>query len=564
MAFLRPTILAEPDPFGEQFRCCLTLRHAGADPIAIESMTRVSHDEPMFTIRCTRWRVNEADRKMIGVTQKFCMRLAAAQFSDLICFIFVIGAIFIHAAAGAQSTAPAPRAVLGVALRELSPQEIQSGIQGAFVQGIVPNGPAEKAGVRPGDIIVGANRQAVASGAQLVQMIGSRNPGDLVELVVLRSGRRQTIGVTLAPPVAGKPSAAQSTSRPAETEPPAKPAGTALPAGGSASTGIIRFRPFSVRDPQLNNREALRMLVPADWRVEGGILWRHDRAILATAVLRIFNPNGSEELNLLPIEQFAQANPGYGFGIGSNYLGSELQPAMDPQTFVSRIVMPRYRRQIGPVTPIGGGELPAVAQAAQSSGMPSQMRAGRFRYSYTLAKRPMEEDVYCVLSYTSAPAVQSVYWSAEQLYSIRAERGQLDQKTKLMLAIVSSTRINLQWYNAYLQVWEMWKANVMQSIQNAGHLSRYIAGINNQITATNREAWEQQQASYDRISRRFSEYTRGVDTYHNPVTNQPIQLPGGYGRAWTNSLGEYIVSDSSSYNPNIGSSTNWQPLQRVP
>ena len=45
-------------------------------------------------------------------------------------------------------------------------------------------------------------------------------------------------------------------------------------------------------------------------------------------------------------------------------------------------------------------------------------------------------------------------------------------------------------YNAYLQVWEMWKANVMQSIQNAGHLSRYIAEINNQITATNRQAWE--------------------------------------------------------------------------
>lgn len=133
-----------------------------------------------------------------------------------------------------------------------------------------------------------------------------------------------------------------------------------------------------------------------------------------------------------------------------------------------------------------------------------------------------------------------------------------------MQAIVSSSRINLQWFNAYLQVWEMWKANVMQSIQNAGNLSRYISGINNQITAMNREAWEQQQASHERISRRFSEYIRGVDTYQNPVTNQPVQLPGGYGRAWTNALGEYIVSGSSSYNPNIGSSTNWQPLQRVP
>lgn len=484
----------------------------------------------------------------------------------LVCLIFVTGALCIHAAVGAQPTAPAPRAVLGVMLRELSAEETQSGGRGAFVQTVVPNGPAERAGVRAGDIIIGANRQAITSGAQLVQMIGGRGPGDLVELVVLRSGRRQTIKVTLALPVAAQvtPTPAQSRSRPAETEPPAKPAGTALPAGGSASTGIIRFRPFSVRDPQLNNMEALRLLVPADWRVDGGILWRHDRAILATAVLRIFNPNGAEELNLLPVEQFAQSNPGYGFGIGSNYLGSELQPAMDPQTFVARIVMPRYRGQTGPITPSGGGELPAVAQAVQTPGMPSQMRAGRFRFSYSLAGRQMEEDVYCVLSYTSAPAVQSVYWSPAHLYSIRAERGQLDQKTKLMQAIVSSSRINLQWFNAYLQVWEMWKANVMQSIQNAGNLSRYISGINNQITAMNREAWEQQQASHERISRRFSEYIRGVDTYQNPVTNQPVQLPGGYGRAWTNALGEYIVSDSSSYNPNIGSSTNWQPLQRVP
>lgn len=182
---------------------------------------------------------------------------------------------------------------------------------------------------------------------------------------------------------------------------------------------MIRLRPFSVRDPQLNNMEALRLLVPADWRVEGGILWRHDRAILATAVLRIFNPNGSEELNLLPIEQFAQSNPGYGFGIGANYLGSELQPAMDPQTFVSRIVMPRYRRQVGSATPIGGGELPAVAQAAQTPGMPAQIRAGRFRYSYSLAGRQMEEDIYCVLSYTSAPAVQSVLVAGAALLNPR-------------------------------------------------------------------------------------------------------------------------------------------------
>jgi len=158
----------------------------------------------------------------------------------LICFIFFIGALFIHAAAGAQPTAPAPRAVLGVMLRELSAEEAQSGGHGAFVQAVVPNAPAEKAGVRAGDIIIGANRQAITSGAQLVQMIGGRGPGDLVELVVLRSGRRQTIKVALAPPVAAQvtPTPAQSTSRPAETEPPAKPAAEIVRADAKSITRI--------------------------------------------------------------------------------------------------------------------------------------------------------------------------------------------------------------------------------------------------------------------------------------------------------------------------------------
>ena len=193
----------------------------------------------------------------------------------LVCFIFVMGAVSVCTVARAQPAAPAPRAVLGVMLRESSTEETQGGIQGAIVQGVVPNGSAEKAGIRSGDIIVGANRRAVTSAAQLVQMIGSRSPGDVVELLVLRSGRRETMSVALAPfvPGEGTPRAAQSATPPTpKREPPAQSASSPPPTGGSASTGMIRFRPFSVRDPQLNNMEALRLLVPADWRVEGGIL----------------------------------------------------------------------------------------------------------------------------------------------------------------------------------------------------------------------------------------------------------------------------------------------------
>jgi hypothetical protein len=89
---------------------------------------------------------------------------------------------------------------------------------------------------------------------------------------------------------------------------------------------------------------------------------------------------------------------------------------------------------------------------------------------------------------------------------MRAPQGQLDAQSRLMQTMAASVRLNVRWFNAYMQVWQMWQQNVMQSIQNAGLLSRYIAGINNEITAMNRQAWEEQQAAYDRISRRFSEY----------------------------------------------------------
>src|SRR5262245_29813840 len=110
----------------------------------------------------------------------------------------------IAARAQPQSTALPPRAILGVKLREPTPQEAQSlglqASQGALVEATVPNGHAEKAGLRPGDLILSLDRQAVGYAAQAVQIIGSHNPGDVVEIVLLRSGRQQMLKARLAAP----------------------------------------------------------------------------------------------------------------------------------------------------------------------------------------------------------------------------------------------------------------------------------------------------------------------------------------------------------------------------
>jgi len=62
---------------------------------------------------------------------------------------------------------------------------------------LVPGGPAEQAGLQPGDVIVAIDDNPVADGSELIVAIRSRNPGDEVSLTVRRGGEEQTFQVTL-------------------------------------------------------------------------------------------------------------------------------------------------------------------------------------------------------------------------------------------------------------------------------------------------------------------------------------------------------------------------------
>jgi hypothetical protein len=172
-----------------------------------------------------------------------------------------------------------------------------------------------------------------------------------------------------------------------------------------------------------------------------------------------------------------------------------------------------------------------------------------------------QEDIYCVLVYGQYPI--GTVWSADRLYSFKAPKGELDSRAALFQTMVASQHINLSWFNKYLQVVGMWQQNVMASIQNAGMLSRYISKTYDEISAMNRQAWESHQASSDRINRQFSEYIRGVETYQNPFAGHPVELPAGYQEVWGNANGEYILSDSPNFDPNIGSTKNWQRLTKA-
>jgi Do/DeqQ family serine protease len=73
--------------------------------------------------------------------------------------------------------------------------------QGALVADIWPNGPAAKAGLRQGDVIVSVDGHPAVDAAAVSYAIGSRRPGDTLRLGIRRGGSEQVLNLrTEAPP----------------------------------------------------------------------------------------------------------------------------------------------------------------------------------------------------------------------------------------------------------------------------------------------------------------------------------------------------------------------------
>ncbi|RME34944.1 MAG: PDZ domain-containing protein [Gammaproteobacteria bacterium] len=79
------------------------------------------------------------------------------------------------------------RGWLGVELRDLPPG---TGTSGVLVSGVVPDGPAALAGLRPGDILTEIGGEPLREGPQAITLISRLEPGSTVDLEVLRQGRR--------------------------------------------------------------------------------------------------------------------------------------------------------------------------------------------------------------------------------------------------------------------------------------------------------------------------------------------------------------------------------------
>jgi serine protease Do/serine protease DegQ len=94
------------------------------------------------------------------------------------------------------------RGILGVQLRNLTPAIAESlglaNAKGALVGQVIEESPAEKAGIKAGDVITSVNGKAVSNTSQTRNLIGSLRIGEKVDIGLNRDGQPRRVTAVIA------------------------------------------------------------------------------------------------------------------------------------------------------------------------------------------------------------------------------------------------------------------------------------------------------------------------------------------------------------------------------
>ena len=94
------------------------------------------------------------------------------------------------------------RGWLGVSIQQLTPELARSlGLseaRGALVADVTSSGPAEKGGIKRGDVIVSYDGKKIEDSAALPALVAATPVGKTVPVEVVRTGKSKTLAVTVS------------------------------------------------------------------------------------------------------------------------------------------------------------------------------------------------------------------------------------------------------------------------------------------------------------------------------------------------------------------------------
>jgi hypothetical protein len=360
----------------------------------------------------------------------------------------------------------------------------------------------------------------------------------------------------------------------------------------SAQSGYYKLKMVRIMDEQGFGQpvEVARMLVPADWRTEGGVQWDSTQLRCPMNIVKIrfraVAPDGVTGVEFAPGNMWTAASDPQMQQILSNQArmgtGCDVGPVAGAADYLRGAVVQRFR----PGARVTGAQsLPEVTRAKQAQlaqfyePMVRQgyvrgykADAASIRISYSQNGKPVEEWLTTTVLSVAMPSANTAALMqgqvnmsaatytmlADSVFSARAPEGNFDNK--LAATITASVRSNPQ-YQAAINKFLSNMNNIAQ--KGVMDRARIWREAGQQISATITQTYQAQQAVQDRLASQFSQTIRGVETYFDPASGKNVELTGGYTNAWVNNRGEYLLSDSPGFDPGVALKEQWTPLKKT-
>lgn len=318
------------------------------------------------------------------------------------------------------------------------------------------------------------------------------------------------------------------------------------------------------------------MLIPTDWQSQGATLWVKDKCNPIQTSVRATGPDG-RAFEIFPAYNWLWADdPTFLRQTAAQQarLGAhpcDVTPAMGATEYLKRnLGKLRPNAKLGSIEPAT-----KLMQALQDQARQGEQAAAQYRLqkrirpdvvrahiTYDLNGKSMEEWIVAATVITGTAGLKGEYnYSCRgTMIAERAPRGQLESSEKLFDLINSTFRVDQAWQARVTQ-----SALAIQQIRQKGAQDRakIVAKNAEDIRNIQRESYENQQRGQDQSAAGYSQYLRGTETYQNPATGQKVDLDSKYGNAWTNSNGEYLLSDQAGFDPNTVLQGSWTQMQHA-
>jgi hypothetical protein len=335
---------------------------------------------------------------------------------------------------------------------------------------------------------------------------------------------------------------------------------------------LMRFETYVLQDdPRGIGGEVGRWLIPAGWKVQGGMQWDLSNGFPAQVNIRIYDPNSAAAFGAYPGLFFYWGADNRLFPQGTKYGGSLVEPPMKDQfEALNKVLIPQFRKDLANARIVDQEKLPKLSQLVFKNlppgpGVQGLVASGRERFAYEVQGTPVVEDFYVVYRQNIHQRLHYENWAIQFVTSVRGPKDQMDRLREMHDVMLRSATPNVAWYSDYTKfVVGRFQQDTLASLR-AGAAAKAQADRAHAVSDAERQQYEKYQQNQDDISEARAETTRGETPYTDTDGNRVV-LPSDYGRVFSDGSGGYIATNDPNYDPNgdLSLHSTYTQLQQAP